>query len=97
MKEHKTSRAFGMAQIYLTGEEFSWAWRWVNMRATQEIPGPRFFEVPNGSPGRILLKYLRVVWEEMGLPGCPSFTDIRTAVATHVSYPSSLHPRPPVR
>lgn len=81
-----------MAQVYLTREEFSWAYRWLNMRVALELSGVRFFHVHNNSPGKILLTYLRVVWEEMGLPGLPSFTDIRTAVATHVSYPLFIRP-----
>ncbi|XP_037544560.1 uncharacterized protein LOC119421255 [Nematolebias whitei] len=84
VREHKTNGAFGMAQIYLNHEEFSWAERWLNMRAALSLPEGRFLHTTSNSPGKILLKYLRVVWEEMGLPGLPSFTDIRTSVATHV-------------
>lgn len=37
------------------------------------------------SPCKNLNAYLQEAWKSMGLPECPIFTDIRTAIATHVS------------
>jgi len=32
-----------------------------------------------------MVRYLQTAWAQMGLPGRPTFTDLRTAVAAHVS------------
>ncbi|XP_037829302.1 uncharacterized protein LOC119616659 [Kryptolebias marmoratus] len=84
VKQHKTNQAFGMAQIYLTRQEFSWMEQWLDKRALLSPESGHFFVTGCQSPDRVLLRYLRVTWSEMRLPGKPTFTDIRTAVATHM-------------
>ncbi|MEQ2272070.1 hypothetical protein XENORESO_014197 [Xenotaenia resolanae] len=37
----------------------------------------------------LMVEYLQLVWTEMGLPGRPTFIDIRSAVATHAK---NFHP-----
>lgn len=56
------------------------------MRAGLEPTDDRVFTTGSPDNGKVLLKYLQVAWQEMDLTGTPTFTDIRTAVATHVGY-----------
>ncbi len=44
-----------------------------------------FFFMSKPNPCKNLNAYFQEAWKSMGLPGCPTFTDIRTAIATHVS------------
>ncbi len=44
-----------------------------------------FFFTSKPSPCKNLNAYFQEAWKSMGLPGCPTFTDIRTAIVTHVS------------
>nr|XP_021331221.1 uncharacterized protein LOC110439486 isoform X1 [Danio rerio] len=84
---HKTNRAFGAAQLSLNREEYSWFRRFLALRAG--LPGGSqatyFFFTSRASPCRTLNKYFQSAWLSMGLPGKPTFTDVRTAIATHVS------------
>lgn len=71
-----------MAQIYLTQQEFTWLERWLQLREKLQATDNRFFTTGTQTNGMTLLTSLRTVWDEMGLPGRPTFTDIRTSVAT---------------
>lgn len=72
-----------MAQIYMTREEFSWMERWLRIRPSLEPSDDRFLTTGSPTNGKALLTYLQMAWAEMGLPGKPTFTDIRTSIATH--------------
>lgn len=85
VREHKTNRAFGMAQLFLEPEEFSWFERWLRLRTELETDDNLFFTTGTPDNARTLLKNFQAAWREMELDGTPTFTDIRTAVATHVS------------
>ncbi|XP_023185897.1 uncharacterized protein LOC111607974 [Xiphophorus maculatus] len=82
VKNHKTARVFGCAQVFLTHEELGWIQRWMEIRA---LLRPRcdlvFFNTNHGQVKNITL-FARNAWAAMLLPGRPSLTDIRTAVAT---------------
>ncbi|XP_073780125.1 uncharacterized protein isoform X3 [Danio rerio] len=92
---HKTNRAFGAAQLSLNREEYSWFRRFLALRAG--LPGGSqatyFFFTSRASPCRTLNKYFQSAWLSMGLPGKPTFTDIRTAIATHAKNAHSSEDR----
>ncbi|KAJ8333412.1 hypothetical protein SKAU_G00414200 [Synaphobranchus kaupii] len=83
VNQHKTNRQFGAAQIYLEPDEYEWMRTWVDLRKTRAPMNNLFFSMTGMGPAKSLLKFFKQVWAEMGLPGKPTFTDIRTAVATH--------------
>ncbi|XP_039545679.1 histone deacetylase HDT3-like [Pimephales promelas] len=80
--------AFGSAQIVLTEEEFSWVNRL--FRVKDQLPGGPsakflfFTSTPN--PCKNLNSYFQEAWKSMGLPGCPTFTDVRTSIASHIKF-----------
>ncbi|XP_039525903.1 uncharacterized protein LOC120478182 [Pimephales promelas] len=88
---HKTNMAFGSAQIVLTEEEFGWVNRL--LRVKDELPGGAsakflfFTSTPN--PCKNLNSYFQEAWMSMGLPGCPTFTDVRTSIASHIKFTHS--------
>ncbi|XP_039550555.1 uncharacterized protein LOC120495189 [Pimephales promelas] len=88
---HKTNMAFGSAQIVLTEEEFGWVNRL--LRVKDELPGGAsakflfFTSTPN--PCKNLNSYFQEAWKSMGLPGCPTFTDVRTSIASHIKFTHS--------
>ncbi|XP_056308662.1 uncharacterized protein LOC130220326 [Danio aesculapii] len=92
---HKTNRAFGAAQLSLNKEEYSWFRRFLQLRAS--LPGGSqasyFFFTSRPSPCRTLNKYFQSAWTSMGLPGKPTFTDVRTAIATHAKNSHSSEDR----
>ncbi|XP_073804473.1 uncharacterized protein isoform X2 [Danio rerio] len=92
---HKTNRAFGAAQLSLNREEYSWFRRFLALRAG--LPGGSqatyFFFTSRASPCRTLNKYFQSAWLSMGLPGKPTFTDVRTAIATHAKNAHSSEDR----
>lgn len=93
MDDHKTSKKFGAAQLFLWSEEFEWLKDWVGLRNTAKLrPGKNnrlvFFTFGKG-PAKDLNSYLKSAWRDMGLPGLPTFTDVRTAVS---AYTKTLHP-----
>ncbi|CAM4574820.1 unnamed protein product [Leuciscus chuanchicus] len=76
------------AQIILTEEEFGWV--------------QRFLRVKDQLPDRPTAKYLfftstqnpcKNLNKSMGLPGCPTFTDVRTCIARHVKFTHSNNDR----
>ncbi|XP_051538590.1 uncharacterized protein LOC127431957 isoform X1 [Myxocyprinus asiaticus] len=83
--EHKTNQAFGVAQISLFEEEYEWGRRFINIK--DELPGGAdatfFFFTSRPNPCKNLNNYFKEAWKVMGLPGCPTFTDLRTSIATH--------------
>ncbi|TNN42867.1 hypothetical protein EYF80_046938 [Liparis tanakae] len=83
--EHKINRDFGGAQIFLTFQEFSWLERWLEVRKRLVSKSKRVFITRGGRPLKNLVRYMQTVWAHMGLPGQPTFTDLRTAVSGHVS------------
>ncbi|XP_013884095.1 uncharacterized protein LOC106532549 [Austrofundulus limnaeus] len=83
VEEHKTTKTFGMAQTYLTKEEFAWLERWVELRTRLNPPNDYFIWTMSQTAVKTMGKNLKTVWEEMQLPGSPTFTDIRTAVTTY--------------
>ncbi|MEQ2183565.1 hypothetical protein GOODEAATRI_033965 [Goodea atripinnis] len=87
--EHKTNKAFGYAQIYLDPTVFSWLERWIELRAQLNPKSNLVFISGSKTPAKNMVKYLQLVWTEMGLPGRPTFIDIQSAVATHAK---NFHP-----
>ncbi|XP_039505456.1 uncharacterized protein LOC120461373 [Pimephales promelas] len=43
-----------------------------------------FTSTPN--PCKNLNSYFQEAWKSMGLPGCPTFTDVRTSIASHIKF-----------
>ncbi|XP_041834073.1 uncharacterized protein LOC121635080 [Melanotaenia boesemani] len=90
VKEHKTARAFGEAQMFLTAEEFGWLQRWMAIKATTKEDKNSFLLYTKGrGPSKNLNVYLRMAWREMGLSGEINFTLIRTAIATYAKQSSN--------
>ncbi|KAJ8390490.1 hypothetical protein AAFF_G00102870 [Aldrovandia affinis] len=83
VNQHKTNRQFGAAQIYLEPTEYRWMRTWVDLRKARGPQNNLFFTMTGKGPAKSLLKFFQAAWAEMGLPGRPTFTDIRTAVSTH--------------
>ncbi|XP_073730818.1 uncharacterized protein [Misgurnus anguillicaudatus] len=82
---HKTNRAFGPAQLSLTAEEYGWFWRFLALR-DRLVGGPDarlFFYTSTPNPCKNLNNYFQGAWVSMGLPGKPTFMDVRTSIATH--------------
>ncbi|XP_054882767.1 uncharacterized protein LOC129357761 [Poeciliopsis prolifica] len=82
VRHHKTNRAFGSAQLFLTPEEYGWLRRWMAIRRELRPDSDLMFFNLNGGPVNKLTSFARDAWARMRLPGSPSLTDIRTAVAT---------------
>nr|XP_043892046.1 uncharacterized protein LOC122775897 [Solea senegalensis] len=81
--EHKTLRKFGVAQIYLTQEEYGWCTEWLRLRQRAVPTNQYFFSTLGRGEAKDLIKYFRKAWSEMGLRGSPTLMDIRSAVATY--------------
>uniref|UniRef100_A0A1A8QRW1 Serine/arginine repetitive matrix 1 n=3 Tax=Nothobranchius rachovii TaxID=451742 RepID=A0A1A8QRW1_9TELE len=82
--EHKTNRFFGYAQVFLHPVEFSWMERRLAVRRQLKPEGDLFFFGATAQPNKNLVRYMQAAWEEMGLSGKPTFTDLRTAIASHL-------------
>ncbi len=86
---HKTNQAFGAAQLALDQEEYGWLEEFLSLRST--LVGGKdakyFFYTSKTSSCKNLNQYFQEAWASMGLAGTPTFTDVRTAIATHVSIP----------
>ncbi|XP_044043737.1 uncharacterized protein LOC122872093 isoform X2 [Siniperca chuatsi] len=83
VSEHKTNRDFGAAQIYFEPEEFNWLETWLEIREKCDPPNNLVFFTAGKGPAKNMVRYMQGAWAEMGLPGRPSFIDIRTAVSAH--------------
>ncbi|KAI7789479.1 hypothetical protein IRJ41_010362 [Triplophysa rosa] len=82
---HKTNQAFGPAQIALSAQEYDWFERFLGMK--EELVGGAaakyVFFTSTLNPCKNLNNYFQAAWAEMGLPKSPTFTDLRSAIATH--------------
>ncbi|XP_035986789.1 uncharacterized protein LOC110367608 [Fundulus heteroclitus] len=83
VKEHKTNRAFGPAQVYLTVEEFGWLEQWLQIRETLQPSTDLVFFNENYQKIQNLQQHLQSAWAEMGFSGSPTFTDFRTSITTY--------------
>nr|XP_020444811.1 uncharacterized protein LOC109953686 [Monopterus albus] len=83
VKEHKTAKDFGPAQMFLEPEEYDWLLKWLQVRERCNPPGDWVFFTPGKGPLKNLVRYMQEAWAEMGLPGKPTFIDLRTAVSAH--------------
>ncbi|KAM4532902.1 uncharacterized protein V3H82_026608 isoform 1-T1 [Fundulus diaphanus] len=83
VKEHKTNRAFGPAQLYLTLEEFSWLEQWLIIRGKINPSSDLVFFTEKNTRVEKLICLMQTAWADMGLPGIPTFTDFRTSIATY--------------
>uniref|UniRef100_UPI0009B402EB uncharacterized protein LOC109953939 n=1 Tax=Monopterus albus TaxID=43700 RepID=UPI0009B402EB len=83
VSEHKTAKDFGPAQIFLEPEEYGWLLKWLEVRELCSPQGDRVFFTPGKGPVKNLVRYMQEAWAEMGLPGKPTFIDLRTAVSAH--------------
>ncbi|XP_014882884.1 uncharacterized protein LOC106944179 [Poecilia latipinna] len=83
VRNHKTNRAFGAAQLFLTHAEFTWFVRWLSIRSTLNPPCKFLLFSSNQKRIAKLTRFSQCAWTEMGLPGRPTMTDFRSAVATH--------------
>nr|XP_055062966.1 uncharacterized protein LOC129446029 isoform X2 [Misgurnus anguillicaudatus] len=82
---HKTNQAFGPAQLSLKKEEYHWFRRFLALRE-HLVGGPEavyFFFTSTPNPCKNLNNYFQGAWVSMGLPSKPTFTDVRTSIATH--------------
>ncbi|XP_016373395.1 uncharacterized protein LOC107712588 [Sinocyclocheilus rhinocerous] len=82
---HKTNQAFGPAQLALDQEEYGWLQQFLSLRSTL-VGGKNahyFFFTSKLSSCKNLNQYFQEAWRSMGLPGMPTFTDLRTSIATH--------------
>ncbi|XP_039528819.1 uncharacterized protein LOC120479993 [Pimephales promelas] len=82
---HKTNQAFGAAQMAVTETEYQWMAEFLAMR--EELVGGGdahyFFFTSKPSPCKNLNQYFQEAWAGLELPGTPTFTDVRTSIATH--------------
>ncbi|RXN14505.1 hypothetical protein ROHU_009048 [Labeo rohita] len=82
---HKTNQAFGAAQLALDQEAYGWVEQFLSIWST--LVGGNdvkyFFFTSKPSSCKNLNQYFQDAWASMGLPGMPTFTDMRTAIATH--------------
>ncbi|TNN46712.1 hypothetical protein EYF80_043071 [Liparis tanakae] len=69
--------------IFLTFEEFSWLERWLEVRKNLDPKNQRVFVTKGGGPVKNMVRHLQMAWAQMGLPGRPTFTDLRTSVSAH--------------
>lgn len=94
---HKTNQVFGPAQLALLDEEYEWAKRFLQIKDT--LPGGKtasfiiylFFFTSTPNPCKNLNNYFQEAWKAMKLLGCPTFTDLRTSIASHISVFSHNH------
>ncbi|XP_047191692.1 uncharacterized protein LOC124850793 [Scophthalmus maximus] len=80
IKEHKTNRTFGEAQMFLNPAEFAW------MAVKKSLPDANQFVLytKGKGPSKNLNGNLQSAWKDMGLAGVINFTLIRMAVATYI-------------
>ncbi|KAL1268477.1 hypothetical protein QQF64_033840 [Cirrhinus molitorella] len=70
----------------LTEEEFGWIQRFLKIK--DKLPGgvdAKFlFFTSSPNPCKNLNNYFQDAWKSMGLPGCPTFTDVWTFIVSHL-------------
>ncbi|XP_073804534.1 uncharacterized protein isoform X2 [Danio rerio] len=85
---HKTNQTYGAAQLAVTSEEYEWFNRFLEVRSS--LPGGNaaryFFFTSRPASCKNLNQYFQIAWAEMKLPGCPTFTDVRSSIATHIKH-----------
>ncbi|XP_016382922.1 uncharacterized protein LOC107719893 [Sinocyclocheilus rhinocerous] len=88
---HKTNQAFGPAQIALTEEEYGWVQRFFQLKykLLGGADAKYLFFTSTPKPCKNLNNYFQDAWKSMGLPGCPTFTDVRTSIASHAKFTHS--------
>ena len=88
MKEGKTSHVHGYDQLYLLPDEYGWFVTLNKIRAQKckKATPVKYLLTTTGKGEVRLTNRVREAWEEMGLPGSPDCTAIRSAVCTYVSY-----------
>ncbi|KAF7214730.1 transcript variant X2 [Nothobranchius furzeri] len=69
--------------VFLKPDEFAWMERWLAVRQKLKPEGDLVFFGATAQPNKNLVHFLQTAWEEMGLSGKPTFTDLRTAIASH--------------
>ncbi|XP_038130211.1 uncharacterized protein LOC119776066 [Cyprinodon tularosa] len=82
VKGHKTNHAFGLAQLYLSVEEFGWLEQWLLIREKLQPSTDLVFFTENNTKINFLIP-MQAAWSEMGLSGSPTFTDFRTSIASY--------------
>ncbi|XP_056266628.1 uncharacterized protein LOC130190980 isoform X2 [Pseudoliparis swirei] len=82
INEHRPNKD-GRAQIFLTFEEFSWLERWLEVRKHLDPKNQKVLVSKGDGPVKNMVRYLQMAWAQMGLPGRPTFTDLRMAVSAH--------------
>ncbi|KAJ4924404.1 hypothetical protein JOQ06_000644 [Pogonophryne albipinna] len=85
VEEHKTNQSFGMAKMLLSSQEYGWLLSIIQIKnrlAAGSAKSKYVFFNTNASPSTLLTRYLQMAWLEMNLRGVPTFTSLRTAVAT---------------
>ncbi|KAI4831495.1 hypothetical protein KUCAC02_001035 [Chaenocephalus aceratus] len=85
VEEHKTNQSFGLAKMLLSSQEYGWLLSSIQMknRLTAGSAKPKYVLFnTNASPSSLLTRYLQMAWLEMNLRGVPTFTSLRTAMAT---------------
>ncbi|XP_051984259.1 uncharacterized protein LOC127644880 isoform X7 [Xyrauchen texanus] len=85
---HKTNQMFGPAQIALSEEEYEWTRHF--LRIKDMLPGGKdaefFFFTSRPNPCKSLNNFLQEAWKSMGLPGCPTFTDLQNSIDDHYTH-----------
>ncbi|KAI4794425.1 hypothetical protein KUCAC02_001226 [Chaenocephalus aceratus] len=85
VEEHKTNQSFGLAKMLLSSQEYGWLLSSIQMKNRLTAGSAKskyvFFNT-NASPSSLLTRYLQMAWLEMNLRGVPTFTSLRTAMAT---------------
>ncbi|KAJ8358489.1 hypothetical protein AAFF_G00435770 [Aldrovandia affinis] len=81
--KHKTASVFGHAHLALSKEEYLWFATFLEHR--QQVPGSDselvFFNT-NGGIFKRLLEVFQEQWAAFRLPGCPTFSLIRSSIST---------------
>ncbi|KAJ8371750.1 hypothetical protein AAFF_G00302570 [Aldrovandia affinis] len=81
--KHKTASVFGHAHLALSKEEYLWFARFLEHR--QQLAGGNselvFFNT-NGGIFKRLLEVFQEQWAAFRLPGCPTFSLIRSSIST---------------
>ncbi|XP_049895678.1 uncharacterized protein LOC126387170 [Epinephelus moara] len=83
VQDHKTLRKFGKAQVYLDKVEYGWCKKWLDLRKRTVATNLYFFTSFGKGQAKDMVRYIRMAWAEMGLPGSPTVLDIRSVVATY--------------
>ncbi|XP_035479710.1 uncharacterized protein LOC118299797 isoform X1 [Scophthalmus maximus] len=80
IKEHKTNKTFGEAQLFLKREEFAWLERWlaIKKRVPSKESNQFVLFTKRKGPSKNLNNNLQSVWKDMGMVGLINFMIIRS-------------------